>query len=399
MREILCSGCIAGFLLITVTAKGQPGRDESIEQAMQEGSAAMKAGDFARAVAAYGRVTKLAPLYAEGFFNLGLADEQAGKLDEARAQLEKALRLKPSLVAAHLFLGTIAYRQNRFKDAEASFLQETRLSPRDAKAFMWLGVSRLAQDSPQAAIPPLEQAYALNPSDVDILYHRGRAYLLVANASYDARFRLDNNSLRVHQVLAESYAQAYRNEEAISEFEVTVKLAPHQPGLHEELGDQEWMVGKLDKAAEAYREELKIDSYAASSLYKLGSLLVRAGNAAEGMKLLQQALRVDPSMKAVHYYLGIGLAAIDQSRDAIGEFQQAIAADPSSDRAANSYYRMAQIYRKLNDVAEAQVAMQNFQRLRAETRNQDDRRVAERVRSRTELPVEDAEAVMAGDHP
>ena len=351
----------------------------------------MTSGDFKAAVAAYTTVTHSLPEFAEGYFNLGLALQQAGRLDEARAALEKALRLKPGLRGANLFLGILAYRQNRFKDAEASLLRETRLDPRNAKAFMWLGVCRLAQDDPQAAIPALDKAYALDPSDVDILYHRGRAYLLVANASYAAMFKLDHDSLRVHQVLGEAYAQAYRNTEAISEFELAVKMAPRQPGLHEELGDQYWIAGQLDKVATAYKDELSIDPNAISAKYKLGCLLVLNQNPAEGVKLLREALSADPSLSDAHYYLGTGLMSSGQDQDAIQEFELAIAANPSEDRAMTSYYKLAQIYRRLHKTQEAQAAMANFLRMRAQTKERQDRHAEQIVRKRTELPVADPE--------
>ena len=202
--------------VLAFPATAQTAPNESVSEAMRQGAAQIKAGEFAQAVESYSLVTRLQPDFAEGSFNLGLAEERVGNLDAARADLEKALHLKPSLRGANLFLGILAYRENRFKEAETRLQAETRLDPHGAKAFMWLGVCRLAQDDPQGAILPLDKAYALDPSDADILYHRGRAYLLVANRSYADMFKLDHDSMRVHQVLAESYAESYRSQDAIS---------------------------------------------------------------------------------------------------------------------------------------------------------------------------------------
>jgi tetratricopeptide (TPR) repeat protein len=364
---------------------------------MRQGSEAMTAGNFSAAVTAYATVTQEMPDFAEGYFNLGLALEQAGQLDDARAALEKALRLKPGLRGANLFLGIIAYRQNRFKEAGDHLLSETRLDPRNAKAFMWLGLCRLAENDAQGAIGPLDKAYALDPSDADILYHRGHAYFLVANASYAAMFKLDPDSVRVHQVLGEAYAQAYRNQEAIFEFEDTVKMAPHQPGLHEELADQYWIMSQFDKAVDAYREELRIDPYAGTSMYKLGSLLVLHQNPAEGVKLLRDALRTDPSLSDAHYYLATGLMDLGQDQDAIHEFVLATAADPTSNGAMSAYYKLAQLYRKLHETQNAQAAMQNFLRMRAQSKEQQDSYQAQVVRKRTELPVADPEKIGISD--
>jgi tetratricopeptide (TPR) repeat protein len=381
-------GC-ALLMVLAAPVLAQTAPNESVSRAMQEGLAQMKDGNFTEAAAAYVQVTKLQPAFAEGYLNFGLAEEKAGQLDEARGAFQKALQLKPGLRGANLFLGTIAYRQNRFKDAEASLLAETRLDPRSAKAFMWLGICRLAQDNPQGAIAPLDKAYALDPSDVDILYHRGRAYLLVANASYDAMFKLDPDSLRVHQVLGEAYAQAYRNQEAIDEFELAVKMAPKQPGLHEELGDQDWITGQLDKATDAYRDELRIDPSAVSAMYKLGSLLAQGQSPAEGVQLLRSALRLDSSLSDAHYYLGVGLMGTDQNEDAAHEFQLAIAADTSSDRAMSAYYKLSQVDRKLHRTAEAQAALASFEQMRATVKERQDRKAAQLVRKRTDLPVQE----------
>jgi tetratricopeptide (TPR) repeat protein len=372
----------------SVCASAQSPADGSLQQAMQQGSQAMTSGDFAAAVTAYSTVTHQQPDLAEGHFNLGLALFQGGRLDDARPELAQALALKQGLRGANLFLGLIDYRENKFKDAEMRLERETALDAHNAKALMWLGVCRLAEDNPQGAIAALDKAYAIDPHDVDILYHRGRAYFQVANASYAAMFQLNRDSVRVHQVLAEAYAQATRNQQAIAELEMAVKIAPHQPGLHEELADQYWVVGDLDKATAAYHEELTIDPYATSSKYKLGSLLVLSQNPAEGVGLLQDALHADPSLIDAHYYLGVGLAAIEKPKEAIGEFNQAISADPKNDRAISAYFRLAQVYRKLHENDEAQAAMQNFLQLRAESRAVHDDRAAQIARKRTELPVE-----------
>jgi tetratricopeptide (TPR) repeat protein len=372
-------------------ASAQPATSGAVEQAMRQGSEAMTAGNFSAAVTAYTTVTQKMPEFAEGYFNLGLALQQAGQLDEARAALEKSLKLKPGLRGANLFLGIIDYRENHLKESATYLLRETHLDPHSAKAFMWLGVCRLALDDPQGAIAPLDKAYALNPTDVDILYHRGRAYLLVANSSYAAMFKLDSDSLRVHQVLAESYAQGYRTQDAINEFELAVKMGPRQPGLHEELGDQYWVAGKLDKVAEAYREELQIDPHAVTAMYKLGCFLVFNQKPAEGVELLRGALREDPSLSDAHYYLGDGLMGMDQDQEAIHEYELAIAADRSNNRAMSAYYKLSQLYRKFNKVSEAQAALRNFQRMRAESSDRHDSIAKQRVRNRRELPVEDAD--------
>jgi tetratricopeptide (TPR) repeat protein len=256
---------------------------------------------------------------------------------------------------------------------------------------MWLGICRLAEDKPEEAIAPLDAAYKLDPSDVDTLYHRGRAHLLAAKDSYAAMFKLDPDSVRVHQVLAEAAAESYRTPEAIAQFEIAIKMAPKQAGLHESLGDQYWISGNPARATEAYKAELTIDPANAVARFKLGSLLVVHANAAEGVPLLRQALLEDPSLSDAHYYLGNGLFDLDQDEEAVKEYELAIAVDPASDRAQSSFYRLSQAYRKLHRVDDALQSLANYQRLKAQAQARQDTRSAQIIRKRSQLPVDDVE--------
>jgi superkiller protein 3 len=390
IRAGMVSAAVLGCVL---TMRAQTASDETVQQAMRQGGVAMAARDFSTAAAAYTRATQARPGFAEAYFNLGLALMQQGKLDEARTALSRSLQLKPGLRGANLFLGVIAYRENRYKEAESRLARETAADPRNAKAFMWLGVCRLAENDAQGAIAPLDKAYALDPTDTDILYHRGRAYLLVANASYDAMFKLDHDSARVHQVLAEAYAQARRDSEAIEQLQLAIKTAPSLPGLHEELGDQYWIVGKFEQAGDAYRAEIETDPNAVTARYKLGSLLVLNQKFAEGVALLRAALSADPALSDAHYYLGVGLTGMGKDQDAILEFERAIAASPGANRAMSSYYRLAQIYRRLHEPDRQREAMGNFLRLKAGAQARHEQSLAQIARKRSELPVEDPEIV------
>src|SRR5260370_41391865 len=124
---------------------------------------------------------------------------------------------------------------------------------------MWLGVVRLAQEKPEEAAEALDKAAKLAPEDVDILYHRGHAHLLVSKNSYGRMFKVDAHSWRLHQVIAQANAQADRHVDAIAEYQAAIKLAPAQSGLHEELGSEYRNLGKKPEAEEALRRELEID--------------------------------------------------------------------------------------------------------------------------------------------
>jgi Flp pilus assembly protein TadD len=195
----------------------------------------MREGRLEEAGAGFENITHTVPTFVGAYFNLGLVREEQGRFEDAAASLKKALALNPRLRGANLFLGIAHYRLNQYGPAVAALRLEIKLNPVDPKAWMWLGVAELAREQPEQAAVALDKAAELAPKDMDILYHRGHAHLLVSKLSYERMFRADPDSWRVRQVLAQADAEADRDVDAVNEYQAAIKAAPQQPGLHEEL--------------------------------------------------------------------------------------------------------------------------------------------------------------------
>jgi tetratricopeptide (TPR) repeat protein len=65
--------------------------------------------------------------------------------------------------------------------------------------------------------------------------------------------------------------------DAIAEYEAAIKLAPDQPGLHEELGTEYRSVNKIPEAEAAFRQELQIDPHNLLPTYNLDANRSREG--------------------------------------------------------------------------------------------------------------------------
>ncbi len=362
------------FLMLSIAccivpgAKGQTNApDARVAEAIREGNKSMREGHPDQAAVAFRSAIAAAPRLAEAYLNLGLAEEQGSHHAEAVADLEKALALKPLLPGANLFLGIAEYRLNHLEAAVSALRKEVQRSPESAKALMWLGVTYLAENQPEKAAIALDKANKLDPKDVDVMYHRGRAHLLVSKLAYEEMFTASPDSWRVHQVLAEAYQEADRHTDAITEYKMAVAAAPREPGLHDRLGEELWKNGALDEADKAFAEELALDENSITGLYHLGRLRVTrsdGGQVADGVRLLSQALAQDPSMSQVEYYLGRGTAQLGQKDLAIQHYKSAVKGDPEGDVAQQSYYQLARLYRQMKRPEEAKAALDNFTRLK-----------------------------------
>jgi tetratricopeptide (TPR) repeat protein len=361
--------------------------NSAAEAALADGVKALRSGDAAHAVASFTAATEAGPRFAEAWFNLGLALQQTGNAAGSQAALQKAIALKPDLRGAHLFLGIEEYQGNRFDKAEAALRQETELNPLDAKAWMWLGVNELAEAHAEDAARALDTAARLEPDDADVLYHRGRAHLLVSQGSYEKMFRLDPDSYRVHEVLAQADAEADRTADAISEYSLALQRAPREAGLHEALGDLYWTGGKMELAGPEYLEELQIDPHSVTANYKLGAMRAIAGDAPQAIEPLQRAVTLDPGFDKAYYYLG--RAYIEMGRDSEGVTDLERASKAPGDETLNTlaWYQLARVYRRAHRTAEADAALAQFRQLRSQIGARQEAKRAAQIKRRGDLPV------------
>jgi tetratricopeptide (TPR) repeat protein len=377
---------LPGAAALTAQAPGST-ENAGSEAALAAGAQALRSGDASKAVEEFRTATRLQPRFAEAWLNLGLALEQSGDAPEARTALEKAAALKPTLRGAHLFLGILEYQANQFDKAEAALQRETELSPKDAHAWMWLGVDELAEAHPEAAAAALDTAARLAPDDADILYHRGRAHLLVSQTSYQKMFKLDPDSFRVHEVLGQADAEADRTAEAIGEYKLALQRAPHEAGLHEALGDLYWTNGKMELAEPEYLAELKIDPNSVTANYKLGGMRVIAGNPAGAIEPLQHAIALDPAFDKAYYYLG--RAYVDMGKDADGITNLERAGKAPNDETLNTlaWYQLARVYKRAHRVDDADAALSRFRALRAQLDARQEAKRTAQIQRRGDLPV------------
>jgi len=356
------------FFLDTQLAAQLPPEVSSV---FTQASNAMRQGDLNRAGDGFVQVTKLAPAFAEGHFNLGLVREEQGRFDDSIASFQKALALKPRLHGANLFLGLAYFRLNRLDKAVAAVQKETATYPKDAPAWMWLGVVRLAQDEPEDAAEALDKAAALSPDDIDILYHRGRAHLFVSKNTYAKMFRVDPKSWRVHQVLAQANAEADRHTDAVAEYQAAIKLAPTQPGLHEELGAEYRKLGKVQEAEESLHRELEISPHSVLAKYELGVLAVEQSDGAKGKALIESALKEKPGLLLSDYNLGRAEMLLGNDAAAAEHLERATSVPESDPEVVEqAWYQLGIVYRHLHRMQDAQKAMATFQKLKdAEAEN------------------------------
>ena len=352
-------------------------QDDQVKANLRSGAEAMHTGKADEAEHYFREVTRIAPDLPEGYLDLGLAQLRQGKLPDAVASLQKALVLNQRIPAGHMFLGITYYHMGRFDDARTALQQEIELNSGNAEALLWLGITELAAGHPEKAVAPLDRAAELAPKDINILDYRGRAHLLVSKNSYAQMYALDPNSWRMHRLSAQIYSEANQHKEAIREFEAAVKLSPTQPDLYEELGDEYRKDNNLEMAAATYRKELELTPRNPVAFYDLGSTLVEQGKSQTGVPLLKEAVKILGGPTVADYYLGRGLADLGMYQEAADHLEKATKVVPQDEVARRAFYKLAQVYRKIQRPADAQNAIVQFQKLTDQLSKQDAQQAAD----------------------
>jgi len=312
---------------------------------------------------------------------------QEKRFEDAASSLSRSIALKPRLRGANLFLGIARYRRNEYDQAMAALTRETQIDPTNPHAFMWLGVAQLAKGDATSATTSLDRANKLKPDDVDILYHRGRAHMLVSKASYEQLYKVSPDSWRVHQVLAQSFAEADRLDDAIAEAQLAIKLKSDEPGLHEELGNLYWQLNKLADAEAEFQKELEADPESTDSLYKLGVISIERSKPEIAAKLLADVLKRTPHSADAEYQLGRAEAQMGSLDDAVHQFELAVSdsQNAATETLRQSYYQLAQLYRRLQKPQESRAALDSFMRLKQQADAQQAQNLQGKLRRSAEL--------------
>ena len=109
-------------------------------------------------------------------------------------------------------------------------------------------------------------------------------------------------------------------------------------------------VGQHDRAADAFRRSLNIDTKKAETYVNLGVSYANMGKYQEAIDMLNQALKIDPNRAETLNKLGTIYSQIDRYDDAMINLKKAIELKPGDPLA---YYNLAVTYGKLNKHKEA----------------------------------------------
>jgi tetratricopeptide (TPR) repeat protein len=258
-------------------------------------------GRAAEAVELFSKAATLRPGTPLLHANLGEALRVMKRLDEASAELQKAYRLDPTLFQTWNSLGLLAHDRRQFAEAERAFREALRLRPNFAAGYINLGNTFQARQRPGEAIEAFRAALKIEPENFIALTNLG-------------------------QVLGD-LGKASLLDEAETACRKAVRLAPHLPHVHTNLGNVLRHQGRLDDALACYKKALALDPRHPGARGSIGHILKEQGNYAEADQVFRRVIDLEPgSAQPLADYAGLQ-AERGQHAEAAREFGKAVECD------------------------------------------------------------------------
>lgn len=244
MRAALLVVTILGFVGLSAAPHAQD-LPPALASRFGEGVTALKAGDADTAERAFRDVLRQGGDRGFVHHNLGIVLQQRGRHAEAIAEFQTASRLDPSFGPARLLSGVSLLALNRNAEAVAVLERAVKLLPSEPAAHLQLADAYGRIGRIEGVVDEYRQLVEMSPTDDEYAYRLGKAYLKLAQTSYQRLRDVNPKSARSSQALATEYARQGNRDLAIQEFQRAAQLDPTLQEIHLSLAllyaaEQRW---------------------------------------------------------------------------------------------------------------------------------------------------------------
>jgi putative PEP-CTERM system TPR-repeat lipoprotein len=240
--------------------------------------AQIAAKDMISARATYRDMLRVNSKYLPGYLGLIDVETREGKFDEAIRVAQEAAIVAPDQPVTDVLSGDIYLKAQRYDDAAKSFQAALTKAPSTDLALRVFNAQRAA-------------------GKVDAAY-QGLTGWVAKNG----------NDRRAHHLLASTYLNDDKLDDALREYERLLAAEPKNVGV---LNNLAWIYQQKQnpKAATLAAEAYQLAPEVAAVADTYGWILVRGGQTAQGLELLQKAQKLSPQDPEVSYHLAYALNA------------------------------------------------------------------------------------------
>ena len=322
----------------------------TLDQALQKGIEAHKAGQLQKADRLYAAILQAQPKHPDANHNMGVLAVSVGKVEEALPSFKTALEANPNKVQFWLSYINTLIKLDRTADAQAVLNQA---KGHGAKGDIFDGLeARLREVASKAAGDSQNQNPAKEViSQLTDLYNQGQLSAVIDLAQeLTSQFP---DSFMLWNFLGAAAAQTGRLDEALEALEKVTQLNPTFAGGHNNFGNLLKNQKKLDEAIGAYEKALALKPDFTEAYNNMGNALREQGKLDKAIEAYDKALAIKPDYAEAYNNMGVTLKEHGKLEEAIEAYNKALTIKPDYAEAYNNMGNALKEQGKLEDAIEA----------------------------------------------
>jgi tetratricopeptide (TPR) repeat protein len=273
---------------------------------------------------------------------LGTYERERDKLQASLAQEDRA--------ELHHALGDVQEKLGNSLEAVREYQRAAEINPSETYLFDW-GSELLLHHAPEPAAEVFRKGNQLFPRSVRMLIGLGAAWF--ARGSYD----------QAVQKICEA-SDLNPGDSAAYLFLGMMQSAEPAPAAE--------ALEKLHRFVTLQPQNAQANYYYAVGLWKVRKGPEDSASTAHVEALLRNAIHLDPKYAAAYLQLGIVHSDEKDYAQAISDYRQAIQSDPEM-QIEEAHYRLAQAYRRVGDVANAEAELRIYDKVAKESAQKTER--------------------------
>ena len=350
----------------------------TVDQALQQGIAAHKAGKLRDAERLYRAILQAQPNHPDANHNLGVLAVAVGKPIEAIPLFKLALDANPQIEQFWLSYIDTLMSLARFDEAKRVLVEgeksgvsadkldalnqrlqggepndtakttegQTLSEKRKKLAEKKKSKKRTSQGSSLGAAPPQNQTN-------DLIEHYQAGRLEEAEVLATSLTQQFPRHPFGWKVLGAVLKQTGRLGASLMPMQSAVKLSPQDAEAHSNLGVTLKQLGRLDESEASYRQAIVLKPDYAEAHSNLGGMLREVGRVEEAEASCRRATALKPNYAEAHSNLGNALKELGRLDEAEASLRQAIALKPDL---AEAHYNLGNTLKELGGLDEAEAS-------------------------------------------
>jgi tetratricopeptide (TPR) repeat protein len=265
--------------------------EKTLDQALQKGIEAHKAGQFQKADRLYTAILKAQPKHPDANHNMGVLAVGVNKVQEAIPFFKTALEANPSTAQFWFSYIDALIKLDQMPDAKAVLEQAkgngAKGEPFDKLEQHLQGIDPTVSITANTQDPPQEQLQTIIN-----LYNQGQLQKALDEAS--KLLQQFPNSVILHNIFGASNKGLGQLNTAIDSFKQAIKISPGHADTHYNIGNALQDKGKLEEAIGAYNKALSLKPEHAEAYNNMGVALQDQGKLEEATEAFNKALTIKP---------------------------------------------------------------------------------------------------------